>query len=65
MWNPFRGPKLTPVLASDEVEAAKGSESAEYRVALEQAQMRSLLARTQITMIHENLAGRALAQMKG
>lgn len=65
MWNPFRGPKLTAVVASNDVEAAKGSESAEYREALEKAQMRSLLARTQISMIHESLADRALAQMKG
>lgn len=65
MWNPFRSPKLAPVISQEKTIPAKGSETPEYRAALDKAQLRSLLARTQINMIQENLASRALSQMRG
>jgi hypothetical protein len=65
VWNPFRGPKLAAVVIDDETTPAESAENPAYRDELEKVQMRSLLARTQITMIQESLANRALAQLRG
>ena len=67
MWNPFRSVKLEPVVPSQEVKAAIGPEKTDpaYVAEVERSKMRSLLARTQITMIHETLAERSLFHMRG
>lgn len=67
MWNPFRSVKLEPVVPSQEVKAAVGPETTDpaYVAEVERSKMRSLLARTQITMIHETLAERSLFHMRG
>ena len=67
MWNPFRSVKLEPVVPAQEVKAAIGSETTDpaYVAEVERSKMRSLLARTQITMIHETLAERSLFHMRG
>ena len=67
MWNPFRSVKLKPVLPVTDVKPAVGPETEDpvYRAEVERAQLRSLLARTQISMIHETLATRALCHIRG
>lgn len=67
MWNPFRKVKMEPVLPSSDVKPAIGPETIDpvYKAEVEQAQLRSLLARTQISMIHERLAENALYQLRG
>ena len=67
MWNPFRSVKLEPVVPAQEVKAALGPETTDpaYVAEVERSKMRSLLARTQITMIHETLAERSLFHMRG
>ena len=67
MWNLFRSVKLEPVVPSQEVKAAIGPEMTDpaYVAEVERSKMRSLLARTQITMIHETLAERSLFHMRG
>lgn len=67
MWNPFRSVKLEPVIPSQDVKAAIGPETTDpaYVAEVERSKMRSLLARTQITMIHEMLAERSLFHMRG
>lgn len=68
-WNPFARVELAPVIpaADEDVTPAIGSETTDdqYRNELEGVQLRSLLARTQITMIHESLAVRSLNQLRG
>lgn len=67
MWNPFRSVKLEPVVPAHEVKAALGPEKTDpaYVAEVERSKMRSLLARTQISMIHETLAERSLSHMRG
>lgn len=67
MWNPFRSVKLEPVVPAQNVEAAIGPEKTDpaYVAEVERSKLRSLLARTQITMIHETLAERSLSHMRG
>lgn len=67
MWNPFRSVKLQPVLPSTDVKPAVGTETTDpvYKSEVERAQLRSLLARTQISMLHETLATKALCQIRG
>ena len=67
MWNPFRRVTLEPVIPAREVKPALGPETIDpaYVAEVDRAQLRSLLARTQITMIHETLATRALSQIRG
>ena len=62
MWNPFRNVKLEPVIPSKDVKPASGPETTDpvYMAELKRAKLRSLLARTQISMIHEQLAQSAL-----
>lgn len=67
MWNPFRNVKLEPVIPSKDVKPASGPETTDpvYMAEVERAKLRSLLARTQISMIHETLATRALCHIRG
>lgn len=67
MWNPFRSVKLSPVVPATDVKPAQGPETTDpvYKAEVDRAQMRSLLARTQISMIHETLATRALCNIRG
>ena len=67
MWNPFRSVKLQPVIPSSDVKPAPGPETTDpvYKAEVERAQLRSLLAKTQISMIHEALAERALCHIRG
>ena len=67
MWNPFRSVKLEPVLPSTDTKPAVGTETTDpvYKAEVERAQLRSLLARTQISMIHESLATQALCHIRG
>ena len=67
MWNPFRNVKLEPVIPSKDVKPASGPETTDpvYMAEVERAKLRSLLARTQISMIHETLATRALCNIRG
>lgn len=67
MWNPFRSVKLEPVVPAKEVKPAVGPETTDpaYVAEVERSKMRSLLARTQISMIHETLAERSLCHMRG
>ena len=70
MWqalNPFRRVTLEPVVPAKDIQPAQGRETLDpvYRQLMEGAQLRSLAARTKISMIHESLAERALGQMKG
>ena len=67
LWNPFRKVRMAPVVPSSDVKPAIGPETTDpvYMAEVEQAQLRSLLARTQISMIHESLAERALRQIQG
>ena len=67
MWNPFRSVKLEPVVPAKEVKPAVGPETTDpaYVAEVERSKMRSLLARTQISMIHETLAERSLFHMRG
>lgn len=67
MWNPFRSVKLQPVLPSTDVKPAVGTETTDpvYKAEVERAQLRSLLARTQISMLHETLVTKALCQIRG
>lgn len=67
MWNPFRRVDLKPVISQSEIKPAVGpeTEDADYRGELETLKLRSLLAKTQITMIHEQLASSALCHMRG
>lgn len=67
MWNPFRNVKLEPVIPSKDVKPASGPETTDpvYMAEVERAKLRSLLARTQISMIHETLAIRALCHIRG
>ena len=67
MWNPFRNVKLEPVIPSKNVKPASGPETTDpvYMAEVERAKLRSLLARTQISMIHETLATRALCHIRG
>lgn len=67
MWNPFKSVKLEPVLPAKDVKAATGPETTDpaYVAEVERSKLRSLLARTQITMIHETLAERSLLHMRG
>ena len=67
MWNPFKIIKLKPVIPSKDVKPASGPETTDpvYMAEVERAQLRSLLARTQITMIHEQLAQSALCHIRG
>lgn len=66
MWNPFRSVKLEPVVPAKEVKPAVGPETTDpaYVAEVERSKMRSLLARTQISMIHETLAERSLCHMR-
>ena len=67
MWNQFKIIKLKPVIPSKDVKPASGPETTDpvYMAEVERAQLRSLLARTQITMIHEQLAQSALCHIRG
>ena len=67
MWNPFHSVKLEPVVPAKEVKPAVGPETTDpaYVAEVERSKMRSLLARTQISMIHETLAERSLCHMRG
>lgn len=67
MWNPFRTVRLTPVIPSQDVKPALDEETTNdvYKAEVERAKLRSLLARTQISMIHEGLAARALCSIRG
>ena len=67
MWNPFRSVKLKPIVPSSNIQPAVGPETTdpEYRNQVETAQLRSLSARTQISMIHEHLASQALVHIRG
>ena len=67
MWNPFKIIKLKPVIPSKDVKPASGPETTDpvYMAEVENAQLRSLLARKQITMIHEQLAQSALCHIRG
>lgn len=67
MWNPFRSVKLQPVVPSTNVEPASGPETTDpvYKAEVDRAKQRSLLARTQISIIHEALAERALSHIRG
>ena len=67
MWNPFRNVKLEPVIPSKDVKPASGPETTDpvYMAEVERAKLRSLLARTQISMIHETLATKALCHIRG
>lgn len=67
MWNPFRSVKLEPVLPATDTKPAQGPETTDpvYMAEVERAKLRSLLARTQISMIHETLATRALCHIRG
>lgn len=67
MWNPFRRVDLKPVLPQSDTKPAIGQETedADYRGELETLKLRSLLAKQQITMIHEQLASSALCHMRG
>lgn len=67
MWNPFRSVKLQPVIPSTDTQPAIGPETTDpaYVAEMERFKLRSLLARTQITMVHETLAERSLLHMRG
>lgn len=67
MWNPFRSVRLEPVLSATDTKPAADPETLDpvYKAEVERAQLRSLLARTQISMIHESLATRALCHIRG
>lgn len=67
MWNPFRSVKLAAVVPAKDDEKPEFASIVDdqYREQIEQAQLRSLLARTQIGMIHENLARRSFNQLRG
>ena len=67
MWNPFRRVRLEPVIPSKDVKPASGPETTDpvYMAEVERAKLRSLLARTQISMIHEQLAQSALCHIRG
>lgn len=67
MWNPFQRVKLTAVIPKKDIKPAVGPETIDpvYRAEIEKAQSRSLLARSQIALIHETLAQKALDHMRG
>ena len=67
MWNPFKRVQLEPILPAENTQPASGPETTDpvYMAEVERAKLRSLLARTQISMIHETLATRALCHIRG
>ena len=67
MWNPFRRVDLQPVIPQKTTKPALGPETEDpaYSKELETLKLRSLVAKQQITMIHEQLASSALCHMKG
>lgn len=67
MWNPFRRVDLKPVFPQTDIKPAPGpeTEDAAYKGELALLKCRSLTAKQQITMIHEQLASSALCHMRG
>ena len=67
MWNPFHRVKLEPVVPAKDVKPALGPETTDpaYVAEVERSKLRSLLALTQISMIHETLTERSLSHMRG
>lgn len=67
MWNPFSRVTLAAVTPSQDVKPADGPEKSDpfFKAQMEQAQLRTLLAHTEITMIHDALASRALHHLRG
>ena len=67
MWNPFRRINLQPVIPKTDIKPALGPETEDtaYSKELETLKHRSLVAKQQIVMIHEQLASSALCHMRG
>ena len=67
MWNPFRRIELKPVFPQKAIKPALGPETKDpaYNKELEMLKLRSLVAKQQITMIHEQLASSALRHARG
>ena len=67
MWNPFRRVELKPTIPRKTIKPALGTETEDpaYIKELESLKLRSLDAKQQITMIHEQLASSALYHMRG
>lgn len=64
MWNPFKSVKLKPVTVNHS-DTIKNNPDIKLSPDVEKAQLRSLKAKTEITMIYEQLARKALLSMKG
>ena len=67
MWNPFHRVELKPIFPKKTTKPALGTETEDraYSKELETLKLRSLVAKQQITMIHEQLASNALRHIKG
>ena len=67
MWNPFKIIKLKPVIPSKDVKPASGPETTDpvYMAEVERAELRGLLARTQSSLIRQQLAQSALCHIRG
>ena len=67
MWNPFRRVELKPIFPRKNIKPALGPETEDpaYNKELETLKRRSLVAQQQISMIHEQLASRALCHIRG
>ena len=67
MWNPFHRVELKPIFPKKTTKPALGTETEDraYSKELETLKLRSLVAKQQITMIHEQLASSALCHMRG
>ena len=67
MWTPFRRVDLQPIIPQKTTKPALGRETEDpaYSKELETLKLRSLVAKQQITMIHEQLASSALRHMRG
>ena len=67
MWNPFHRVELKPIFPKKTTKPALGIETEDhaYSKELETLKLRSLVAKQQITMIHEQLASNALRHIRG
>ena len=67
MWNPFQRVELKPIFPKKITKPALSTETEDraYNKELETLKLRSLVAKQQITMIHEQLASNALRHIRG
>lgn len=64
MWHPFKKVRLEPVKISSD-ESSQLNINPVLNKEIEKAQLRSLKARTEITMIYDRLSEGAVSKLKG